>query len=210
MILVYALTRRSAAVPPPLRRVTVGEITAVVQIVRRPPKPTPRALRAFDRRIASLDKSATAILPVRFGTGIADLEELTFILEARQQALRRTLRSVRGRVQMTVRIIDSQLPSPNSQLPEPEPQPAASGAEYLKRRAAERDIAGFGPLRAAVRRWVKDERVEKRERVASVYHLVPRGSVPAYRRALEAAARAARLRIVVSGPWPPYAFATTF
>jgi hypothetical protein len=203
VILVYALTAPAAPVPKPLRRVTVGAVTAVVQIVRRPPKPTLRALRAFDRRLASLDRSVPAILPVRFGTGIADLAELTLILQARQQALRRSLRSVRGRVQMTVRIVNVEAPTPKS-------QPARSGSEYLRQRAAARDVPGFAPLRAAVRRWVKDERVEKRERIASVYHLVPRGSVPAYRRALEAAASDAGLRVVVSGPWPPYAFATTF
>jgi hypothetical protein len=46
--------------------------------------------------------------------------------------------------------------------------------------------------------------------VASVYHLIPRASVPAYRRALQSAARDAGVRVIVSGPWPPYAFATTF
>jgi Gas vesicle synthesis protein GvpL/GvpF len=36
---------------------------------------------------------------------------------------------------------------------------------------------------------------------------VPRGAVPAYRRALARAAGDAGLTIVVSGPWAPYAFA---
>jgi hypothetical protein len=85
-----------------------------------------------------------------------------------------------------------------------------TGTAYLKARAAERDVPEFAPVRAVVRRWVRDERVEKRGRLASVYHLVPRGAAPAYRRALEAAAAAAGLRIVVSGPWPPYAFSSPF
>jgi len=46
--------------------------------------------------------------------------------------------------------------------------------------------------------------------VGSVYHLVPRASAGVYRRALEAAARDAGLRVVVSGPWPPYAFSSPF
>jgi hypothetical protein len=53
---------------------------------------------------------------------------------------------------------------------------------------------------------VRDERVEKRERVATVYHLVPRASAEAYRRAIDRAAAAARLQVIVSGPWPAYAF----
>jgi hypothetical protein len=54
---------------------------------------------------------------------------------------------------------------------------------------------------------VRDERVETRAGVTSVYHLVPRAAAEAYRRALDRAAAAQGLRIAVSGPWPPYAFA---
>jgi hypothetical protein len=53
---------------------------------------------------------------------------------------------------------------------------------------------------------VRDERIEKRERVATVYHLVPRASAASYRRAIERAAADASLTLVVSGPWPAYAF----
>jgi hypothetical protein len=37
--------------------------------------------------------------------------------------------------------------------------------------------------------------------------LVPRSAVAAYRAAVERAAAERGLRIVISGPWPPYAFA---
>jgi hypothetical protein len=53
---------------------------------------------------------------------------------------------------------------------------------------------------------VRDERVEHRAGVSSVYHLIPRGSIESYRKALQASAAAAGVRLVVSGPWPPYAF----
>jgi hypothetical protein len=68
-------------------------------------------------------------------------------------------------------------------------------------------VPAFAPLRAAVRRWIRDERVEKHDRVASIYHLVPRGSIDRYTSAIERAAREAGVRMIVSGPWPPYAFA---
>jgi hypothetical protein len=55
-------------------------------------------------------------------------------------------------------------------------------------------------------RWVRDERVEHRGEVSSVYHLIPRASTEAYRRAVQTSADAAGLRVIVSGPWPPYAF----
>jgi hypothetical protein len=84
----------------------------------------------------------------------------------------------------------------------------ASGRAYLKARAAAQAVPELEPLRAAVRRWVKSERVERHGGIASVYHLVPRGSVAAYRRAMTAAAHAAGVRMVVTGPFAPYAFAS--
>jgi hypothetical protein len=98
----------------------------------------------------------------------------------------------------------------------PEPTPPASraartGADYLRARAAEaaraRAVDGFEPVRLAADRWLRDERVEKLAGIATVYHLVPRGSVHAYRVAVERAAAGAGLRVAISGPWPPYAFA---
>ncbi len=96
-------------------------------------------------------------------------------------------------------------------LPAP---PLRTGAAYLRERAAaaarEREVPAFEPIRDAVRRWIRDQRVEKREGVASVYHLVPRASADAYRVAAERAAADNGLRVVVTGPFPPYAFADTW
>jgi hypothetical protein len=57
---------------------------------------------------------------------------------------------------------------------------------------------------------VRGERRERHERpplLASVYHLVPRDGVDAYRTAVASAAEEAGVRVTISGPWPPYAFA---
>ena len=194
-----------------LRAVTIGRVAAIVGELARPPKPTPATLRKYSEVVQSLSDRFPALLPARFGTCVQDLIELTFILQSRQHTLLRNLRDVRGRVQMTGRIIRS--PTTNGRVP-PSHASADSGAAYLRARAAEvaseKDVAGFGPVRAAVRRWVRDERVEKQGPVASVYHLVPRGQAEKYRRTLEHAARKAGLRLTVTGPWPPYAFTTSF
>ncbi|MNC94171.1 hypothetical protein D3C83_109580 [compost metagenome] len=71
-------------------------------------------------------------------------------------------------------------------------------------------MAGFEPVRAAVQRWLRDERVEQHGRTASVYHLIPRAAAGAYQRAAVRAAATAGIPIVVTGPWPPYAFAETW
>jgi hypothetical protein len=93
-------------------------------------------------------------------------------------------------------------------LPAP---PALTGSAYLRARATAaahaREIPGFEPIRAAVRRWIRDERVEKRAGIASVYHLIPRSSAGSYRSAAVRAVAASDMRVVLSGPWPAYAFA---
>jgi hypothetical protein len=194
-----------------LRTVTVGRVAAIVGELRRPPKATERTVRQYSEVVQALSERLPAMLPARFGTCVQDLIELTFILQSRQQSLLRNLRDVRGRVQMTGRILQS---STRDVEPAPSIDPGGSGAEYLRARAvaaaSKREVVGFAPVRAAVRRWIRDERVEKQGPIASVYHLVPRAQAARYRRTLEHAAREAGLRLTVSGPWPPYAFSASF
>ena len=244
---VYALTG-----PQPLPRLGRGvggerlqllrwrDIAAVVGELPQAPRPVPARLREYAAIIQRLGDLRDAILPARFGTCFSDPAELDFILRARQQSLRRALRHVRRRAQMTVRVIgprtrasgpgDSGLGPVDtsdanqrstdshrlrcrreegrslhagSRSPDP-------GSRYLRARAAQQaragEIPGFEPVRTAVRRWMRDESVDVRPDVASVYHLVPRSSADDYRRAAQKAAAAAGLHIVVTGPWPPYAF----
>jgi len=171
-------------------------------------------LRRYAIVIEKAAAQTPAILPVRFGTGMADLDEVTFVLQSRQDALRRRLRAVRGRSQMTIRVVLGKSGSDPGDNPSPGSDPgdqSTQGTQYLQQRAITaaraREIPGFAPIRAAVKRWVKDERVEKRAGVATVNHLIPRSSVGTYRSAVERAAERAGLRVVVTGPFPPYAFA---
>jgi hypothetical protein len=89
---------------------------------------------------------------------------------------------------------------------------AGAGSRYLRQRASlmanANQMEGCALVRAAVRPFVRDELVERRPDVTTVYHLVPRTSVGAYQRALERTPVPSPLRIVVTGPWPPYAFAS--
>jgi hypothetical protein len=229
MLCVYALAspfdrklRATGIAGERLSAVTIGQVAAIAGELARSPRPTESALRKYDRVLGSLFKRLPAIIPVRFGTCFDDVGELTMILRAREHSFRRSLRAVRGRAQMTLRVVPgsgvrgpgSEASSAGTSVRSPIPDPRSPGVAYLRGRAAavacEHEIPGFAPLRAAVRRWVRDERVEKRGGFVSVYHLVPRASAQAYRRALERSARDARIRLVVSGPWPPYAFSSSF
>jgi hypothetical protein len=90
-----------------------------------------------------------------------------------------------------------------------------SGGAFLAGRAAKaraaRTVPEIRALRARLRDMVRGERVERHALpplLASVYHLVPRGSARRYRAAVRSAWSAlAPVRVTVSGPWAPYAFA---
>ncbi|MGE0443643.1 MAG: GvpL/GvpF family gas vesicle protein [Vicinamibacterales bacterium] len=192
---VYAVVPGATRAPGgPLRLVTVGRLAAAVER-GRVRAATPRNLVAYDRQMRVLADRAAAILPARFNTIVADEEEIATILRLRRARLGAALKNVRGRVQMTVRVpvapVGRALPG------------SAPGTAYLRSRR----IPELDPLRAATKRWVRDERIEPREGLASIYHLVPGTAVDAYRDALIAAADAAGVRLVVTGPFPPYAFA---
>jgi len=204
---VYALTSRlSGALDvrgiagEPLQAVHLGRLDAIVGRVRATPKPTDRNLRRYGETMSVLWHRSPALLPARFGTSARDVEDLQAMVRAREPVIRRRLRAVRHRAQMTIRLVTTHGDPPAA-------VERWSGTSYLRSRQREQAVPAFAPLRAAVRRWVREERVEKRPGIASIYHLVPRGSVERYRSALERAAQDAGVRMVASGPFPPYAFA---
>jgi hypothetical protein len=236
IVCVYALVspaparlRLTGMAGEPLRVVTANRIGAVVGGMRRAPAPSIRNLRRYAAVVEAIAAEAPAILPARFATTVTGDEELAVILASRGATLRRRLRAVRGRCQMTIRLLSSLSESESESESESDEALLASrsamagrtrprlahgatqGTQYLRRRAAlaasARAIPGFAPIRAAVRRFVKDERVEKRAGIVTVNHLIPRAAVPRYRAAVEPAATANHLRLMVSGPVAPYAFA---
>jgi len=198
-----------------LRVARVGALAAVVGDVARPPAPTEAKLRAYMSVVAALATRHRAILPVRFGTIMEDDAKLETVLRARQQAIRSQLAHVRGRAQMTVRVVAGRTLLPVGRTlsgppREPDKARATTGTQYLTTRTREQrasNIPGFAPLSHAVARWVRDQRVDRRGNIATVYHLIPRAAAARYASAIENAAAAEGVRVVVSGPWPAHAFA---
>jgi len=187
-----------------LQAIPIGRLEAIVGRVRAVPAPTARNLRRFDRMMSALWRRTPALLPARFGTAARDASDLQAMIHDREQTLRRRLRAVRNRAQMTVRIVQG---NSEPDMAHPTGIEKQSGTQYLRSRQRAHAVPAFDPLRARVRRWVRDERMEKGGSVASMYHLIPSGSVDRYRAAIERAAREEGVRMIVSGPWPPYAFA---
>jgi gas vesicle protein GvpL/GvpF len=183
-----------------LKTIRVGPVGVIVGEMGRRPRPTVTNLLQYDRIVTQLWEQSSALLPVRFGTFVTDLSELSSAVAMRRDAFRRRLAIVRNRAQMTVLVLGVR---PGRRPPL---RSIKSGAQYLRAAKAAHDVAQFGPIRAAARRWIKAERVQQKGSLATVYHLVPRRSADRYRSAVERAARDAGIRLRVLGPRSPYAF----
>ena len=178
---VYAVTDAAAAPPPTLYPIAEGALAAVVAD-HDAPAPTAEALLRHEAVVERLMEDGP-LLPMRFGSVTPDVNGW---LAAEQARLSAALERVRGAVELGVRAAD---PGP----------PAASGTEYLMRRAASTALgdrvhaALAGLARASVR-------VPKPPHVGA--YLVDRDAVEGFR------ARAGEHEgVVCTGPWPPYSFA---
>ena len=202
-----------------LRAIPVDGVIAVVGDVRWRPATSTRNLRQYAAVVEALASRVPAILPVRFGTTFNDLAELTLVLRSRGSALRQRVRAVRGRTQMTIRLVGSdpdagrlggRTPVTHRTGVRPRNR-TTQGTQYLQERLAvlrtPREVPELASIRPAIRRFVKDERVERRGGVATVHHLIPRAMTERYRAAVERAAADSGVRLVISGPFAPYAFA---
>lgn len=187
----------------PLRLIPCGELLIVAGEMELAPRISAGTLAAQDAVVRRLADQVEALLPIRFGEKARDEDELRGLLQPRVRHLAEALERVRGCRQMTLRVFGE---------PEPaeEPEPAGPpGTRYLeaKRREIERarSLPEIAPLLERLRPLVRSERIERREQgtlLGTVYHLVRREDVPAYKDVLKG-----EDRLAVSGPWPPYAFA---
>ena len=195
--------------------VWVGEVEA-----------TPRAdlarIRAHDRVMrAALDAGVTPV-PIRFGQVVADREALAQHL--REHDYGPLLQRVAGALEFGIRILDPEAaaePRGKPEVPDPEGEAGAGagrGAAYLRTLAARihegearqaRSLAAARDIDGRLAPWVRESHIEATEQPpgALVAHLVQTDGVVAYgAQARELADDHPPLRIIVTGPWPPYSF----
>jgi hypothetical protein len=203
----------------PLRYLRAGPLVAAVgEVPARPPLDLP-ALQAHDALVRALAGRVGAVLPARFASVFADQAACLEALARAGSPLAAALALVRGREQMTLRVSGPARPRPAARPRRPAasgqagPRPGP-GAAYLEgRRAAAaraRAVPELDDLRPALAPLVKAERVEPHATpplLATVHHLIPRGQAARYRAAVAGGLGRPGLRLSVSGPWAPYAFA---
>ncbi|MCW5817256.1 MAG: GvpL/GvpF family gas vesicle protein [Labilithrix sp.] len=202
----------------------------VVVARRAAPAVTLENAVAHDRVVQQLARACDAVLPLRFGGTIASEAALRKKLAPLAGPIREALARVRGAVQMTMRVSGQEAAHVDDR-PEEGPQkrvrsaPSASregrvgggapdddqgpGARYLARKVAAERVPEIAPITQATRERVRAARIERKrtERsFATVYHLVDKGELRAWRRIVRATSIEG-VTVTVSGPWPPYAFA---
>ena len=162
-------------------------------------------------------------LPVFFGMGwiaarvdiksLLSESSLADLLAARAPELSEALALVAGREQMTLRVLGDAPATVETPRDHAGDETLGPGARYLTARRAEwrraREAPELTPLRPALAPVVRAERVTRHDApplLASVYHLIDRGDAAAYHAVVEHA-DLGTVRVVATGPWPPYAFA---
>ena len=188
--------------------VKADDVYAAIERVKQPPAVSEETLRKQHEVVAHIAGRVEALLPARFGAFV-DARELRAVVAGRRDVILEALALVQGRTQMTVRLLGPELP-----VAGPVETRATTGTEYLAHRRA---TVASPPMPAAlcavadaVRGIVVTERSEAgRGRVmATLYHLLDRDLVADYKTALERIPPlTGDMALVVTGPWPPFAFA---
>jgi hypothetical protein len=191
-------------------RLVAGQVAAVPGVSRD-------TLEAQDQLVRALHARASALLPFRFGTAVRDVDAAIASIDVIYPSLAERLARVRGRDQMTVRVLRTGVSGRIDNGPAAAPSDPADptegpGARYLRARAAARELppelrTTFDAVRSTVRATTF-EPGRHADVVGTVYQLIDRGEDATYRAGLAAAAAAQpALLLRITGPSPAYAFA---
>ncbi|HZU13022.1 MAG TPA: GvpL/GvpF family gas vesicle protein [Chloroflexota bacterium] len=221
---VYAIVPASAKMPPDLRGldgavlhlISNRELAAITSPVEPGALATTKHVFQHERTLEAVRETVPA-LPVRFGTILPDDASVVAALEDGYDSLIADLDRLGDKVEMGVTAVAAAAPSP----PAPADAAAAAGgpgSRYLRarveeyrreesdRRAAEQ--MGRDLDRVLIPPALERRRLADREpaRLRAGYLIDP-ASVPIFRERVERF-RLSRpdLRVVLTGPWPPYTF----
>ena len=199
----------------PVRSIRAGGVTAWVSDVPTAPRPELVRIRAHDGVIRAAQDAGFTPVPIRWGQLAAGDDDVRAHLESRDY--RPDLERIAGCVEFGIRVLDPEAPDAGSP-DEARAEAQGSGAAYLRlvaermhtlerTRARAMDAARASDDALAAR--VVERRLEPTERPAGalVAHLVQASAAGEYAEQAHKLAHAhPPLRVVVTGPWPPYSF----
>ena len=187
--------------------------------VSRGPRPEPgvEAIRIHNAVVEAAVTQEVTPVPLRFGQWLDDESALHDAIAEKATSYRERLAQFAGCLEFGLRLIDPAEPDPI--LAEHRPPPT-SGLEYMRAlqegsRLADKKRGEVEKVHARIRELLRDvvreemvEEARTAHAVLTLSHLVARPKFDEYR----ALGRSIRemfpeLRMLLSGPWPPYSFA---
>ncbi|MFQ3661778.1 MAG: GvpL/GvpF family gas vesicle protein [Chloroflexaceae bacterium] len=223
MLYLYAIINRPTTPLPPLHGFdeqavycsVCGNVAALYSHYHGPAPRTEAAQLWRHEAVVEALLDRHSVLPVRYGTLLADEAALTMLLRERHDSFMAGLARVAGRVEVSVRVLWPAAAAVSA----PRPATAENGRAYLARRMAE-EQAREARLREAhkradalhaalehlavahVRQVLPHERV-----LLSAAYLIPRESLDTFRAAVAALGQAnPDVHLLCTGPWPAYHF----
>lgn len=180
-----------------------------------PPGLEPAAVLAHER-VVEVALEVGAVLPFRYGTVVDEVAVRAFV-QTHSARIARQLAQVRGRVEVSLKLIELSPPPPREPV---SPARPSTGLEYMQRRReavrrleerAERARAVVARVEERLAPWIADRRhrLAPDDRVlAAITHLIPREAVGEWTQAVaDLRPQLTGLDCLASGPWPPYHFA---
>ena len=164
-------------------------------------------LRAYEQSIAELHATRT-VVPLRFGCVMEDQSQILRLLDEREVEFEQLLGELEGLVEMGLQIWMKSAPE--------EPVPAYPGTRYLA--AARGRHAGLtsieeecarhicGLLAGLYERERREARAVAEGRLMSLHFLVARAATGDFRERVRRLDLPHEIKVLVSGPWPPYNF----
>ena len=200
MILLHAIVPRDASdvSDGDLRRHAAGEVAVLYEQRDEPPTRDRAAVLAHGRRVVALAEHVP-VLPVRYGTTLPDLDELTAAVAEHADAWSRWLARLAGRCELVVHVdvaADADAATADG-----------SGRAYLLRRMEQvkRQDRAFDGVSSALSPWAEEIRMLTDRRRLAV--LVQRHAADtACDEVSRWAAQHDDVEVLVTGPWPPFSF----
>ena len=179
-----------------LRRHDAGPVTVLYEETPERPSQSREAVVEHGRRVVAL-ADRVAVLPMRYGTTVADLDELRTVAEQHADAWGRRLAQLSGRCELVVHV---------DVRASPEMTPE-SGRAYLRRRMehVQRHDRALNDARALLADRCDEMRVLPDGHRLAV--LVARRDAQIVRAAVATWGQLHDdLEVNVTGPWPPFSF----
>jgi hypothetical protein len=161
---------------------------------------TPSVLWSREEMLEKLMEQCD-LLPVRYGSRVEDDAAVARVLAERQGQLAEALERVRGAVEVAVRVLETDA-APSTA------EPPASGTDYLRSKTRHAKVATdvHEALGRLARASTQQAGRAGSELLRAAY-LVDRGAVGSFvERVAELQKAKPQLRLLCTGPWPPYSF----